>query len=235
MAISDVPAHLQALSDFLETDNRPTAIFGSDHGSSDDPSGVDVVYRNSAFKSLDLSPAAICYILKRCDGDASNEKDRRQLPSRTIKGKVWTLNPIAEKWRVLICRGQSQDVVDDESASGDYADSPDSGIGLDRSSTGSNGVMEAEHSINWVRFRIAGLSPWIEYVRTFDWASTPMGPLEEWPESLRGYVLHIMSNPSPRLVCWGSSMTIIYNEACIPLFGEKHPHCLGGSAPVRSS
>ena len=188
MAKPDVPADLQALSDFLETDNRPTAIFGSDHGSSDDPSAVEIVYKNSSFKSLDLSPAAIGQIFKRCNNGAKNGRDG---PSRTIKGKVWSLNSVALKWRVLVCRGQSSNVGDDESVSGEDVESPDSGIGLDKSSTGSNGVVEAEHSINWVRFRIAGLSPWIEYVRTFDWTSTPLGPLEEWPESLRGYVLHV--------------------------------------------
>lgn len=232
MAKSDLAAELGVLTEFLETDNRPTAVFGPNDGGPDDLSTAGAIYKNLAFKSLDLGPSSIDRILKLFDWEGSDHKKHREPPARAIDGKAWTLTSIAQKWRILVCRGQFKDAGDHDSTPGEYVESPDSGIGLEKSSTGSNGVAEAEQSINWTRFRIAGLSPWIEYVRSFDWGSTPLGPLEHWPESLRGYILHIMSNPSPRLVCWGSSMTIIYNEACIPLFGEKHPHCLGGSAPL---
>lgn len=232
MAESDLPAELVVLAEFVESDDRPVAIFSSDPVKADDSSTADAVYKNLAFKSLDLGDSSLRRILRLFDGEGSSNKHHRQRPARTTNGKAWTLNTVAQRWRVLACRGPSQDAGDDESTPGDYTESPDSGIGFDKSSTASNGVAEAEHSINWIRFRIAGLSPWIEHVRTYDWASTPLGPIEEWPESLRGYILHIMSNPSPRVICWGSSMTIIYNEACIPLFGEKHPQCLGGSAPL---
>ena len=232
MAKYDPSAELHVLTEFLDIDDRPTAIFGSEYDTTEDPTTADAVYKNFAFKSLDLGPSSIARILKLFEREGSGDQHSREPPARTINGKAWTLTSIAQTWQILVCRGQSQDAGDYDSTPGEYTESPDSGIGLDKSSTGSNGVGEAEHSINWIRFRIAGLSPWIDYVRSYDWASTPLGPLEHWPESLRGYVLHIMSNPSPRVICWGSSMTIIYNEACIPLFGEKHPHCLGGSAPL---
>ena len=54
--------------------------------------------------------------------------------------------------------------------------------------------------------------------------------MHEWPEGLRGYVLHIMGHPSPRVILWGRNLTLIYNEACIPFFGRKHPDCLGKPA-----
>jgi PAS domain S-box-containing protein len=232
METSDLPPDLKVLTEFLETDDRPTAVFSLDDGNADGSLNISALYKNTSFEGLDLSPSSAAQILKEFGDTPTIAKYSGQCRWVTIKGKTWNLRSVAQKWQVLVCRGQSQDAGDGHPTSLDYVDSPDSGIGLDRSSEGSNGVSEADHSINWIRFRIAGLSPWIEYVRTFDWASTPLGPLEDWPESLRGYILHIMSNPSPRLICWGSSMTIIYNEACIPLFGEKHPKCLGGSAPV---
>lgn len=232
METSELPPDLKALTEFLETDDRPSAVFSLDDNNADGSLSISALYKNPSFEGLDLSAASAAQILKEFGDTPINTKYSGKCRRVTIKGKTWNLRSVAQKWQILVCRGNSHDAGDVRIASLDHADSSDSGIGMDRSSEGSNGVSEADHSINWIRFRIAGLSPWIEYVRTFDWSSTPLGPLEDWPESLRGYILHIMSNPSPRLICWGSSMTIIYNEACIPLFGEKHPKCLGGSAPV---
>ncbi|TKA69774.1 hypothetical protein B0A49_07409 [Cryomyces minteri] len=83
--------------------------------------------------------------------------------------------------------------------------------------------------IDWTQKSLPGLSKYIQFVRNHDWASTALGPMANWSSQLRQIVVMIMSDPDPRLVLWGPDLTLIYNEACVPLIGEKHPKSLGGS------
>ncbi|KAF2772771.1 histidine kinase [Teratosphaeria nubilosa] len=86
---------------------------------------------------------------------------------------------------------------------------------------------------DWTRYVVRGLSDWVEYVREFNWGCTPVGPMESWSSELRQAVMGIMNNPKPRVLLWGKEhYTFIHNEASAPLFGKKHPDCLGQDASV---
>lgn len=65
--------------------------------------------------------------------------------------------------------------------------------------------------------------------RNFDWASTPVGPVDEWPQSLRTMVDVILHSEVPMLLFWGEQMIQIYNDAYRPSLGNngKHPTALG--------
>ncbi|KAF2663979.1 hypothetical protein BT63DRAFT_444408 [Microthyrium microscopicum] len=73
----------------------------------------------------------------------------------------------------------------------------------------------------------ANLTPFQEFTRNVDWANSPLGPMEEWPAQLRQMVLLIMADPLPAVVYWGDETTIVYNEAYVPLIGQKHPDLQG--------
>ncbi len=68
-----------------------------------------------------------------------------------------------------------------------------------------------------------------ERVRLFDWAATPLGPRERWSASLEWAVELILSSGFPMGVRWGPEFTMIYNDACASLIGDKHPGALGRS------
>jgi hypothetical protein len=59
------------------------------------------------------------------------------------------------------------------------------------------------------------------------WENSPLGPMNQWPDQLRQMVLLIVADPNPAVVYWGDSQAIVYNEAYIPLIGEKHPGLQG--------
>jgi hypothetical protein len=65
------------------------------------------------------------------------------------------------------------------------------------------------------------------FIRNVDWTASPLGPMDQWPDQLRQMVLAIVADPSPAVIYWGDSQTIIYNEAYIPLIGDKHPGLQG--------
>jgi signal transduction histidine kinase len=64
-------------------------------------------------------------------------------------------------------------------------------------------------------------------VRAHDWASTPIGPVDGWPHSLKAVVKTLLASRYPMLLTWGPAFTQIYNDAYSKLIGDKHPAALG--------
>jgi PAS domain S-box-containing protein len=67
-------------------------------------------------------------------------------------------------------------------------------------------------------------------VRAHAWASTPLGLLECWPQSLRTTVDTMLACTFPMLVLWGPDLVQIYNDSYRALMGTKHPSGLGQPA-----
>src|SRR4051812_12312884 len=65
----------------------------------------------------------------------------------------------------------------------------------------------------------------------FPWATTPVGPVDSWPDQLRLLVQVMLSSEFPMMIVWGPEYTQLYNDAFRPILGSgKHPGALGGSA-----
>src|ERR1051326_29301 len=67
-------------------------------------------------------------------------------------------------------------------------------------------------------------------MRAFDWAATPLGPLEGWPQSLRSAVSILLPSKAQIILFWGADLVTLYNDAYRPVFGAKHPWALGRPA-----
>jgi PAS domain S-box-containing protein len=67
-----------------------------------------------------------------------------------------------------------------------------------------------------------------ELIRAHDWASTGLGPVETWPQSLLSALSILLSAQSPTFIGWGESLVQLYNDAYRPILGStKHPASLG--------
>jgi two-component sensor histidine kinase/PAS domain-containing protein len=64
-------------------------------------------------------------------------------------------------------------------------------------------------------------------VRETDWAATPLGPTESWPQSLKTTVDLILSSGHAMQIAWGPERTMLYNDSYAPMLGERHPRALG--------
>jgi signal transduction histidine kinase len=64
-------------------------------------------------------------------------------------------------------------------------------------------------------------------IRAHDWAATPVGPVEAWPQSLKTLVRTLLASRYPMLLTWGPSLIQFYNDAYSKLIGDKHPAALG--------
>jgi PAS domain S-box-containing protein len=77
-------------------------------------------------------------------------------------------------------------------------------------------------------------TPWLDgggqmdaLIRTKDWRETPLGPLEEWPESLKLSTSICVSSRFDMIVWWGSDLIMLYNDSYRRTLGAKHPFALG--------
>jgi PAS domain S-box-containing protein len=66
-----------------------------------------------------------------------------------------------------------------------------------------------------------------QLILSLDWAATPLGPIAEWPQSLRTTVSLCLASNFPINIIWGPHNTQIYNDGYRLVCGDKHPASLG--------
>nr|MBA2483498.1 PAS domain-containing protein [Nitrosomonas sp.] len=67
-----------------------------------------------------------------------------------------------------------------------------------------------------------------QLMREFDWHNSPLGPIKSWPQSLRTTVSILLNSKYPMFIAWDPEKIIyLYNDAYIPVLGDKHPQALG--------
>ncbi|WP_337243749.1 PAS domain-containing protein [Luteimonas sp. gir] len=64
-------------------------------------------------------------------------------------------------------------------------------------------------------------------IAAFDWSTTPLGPLQTWPQSLRTTVALLLDSRFAMCLSWGPELTFLYNDAYAPMLGAKEPDALG--------
>jgi PAS domain S-box-containing protein len=81
--------------------------------------------------------------------------------------------------------------------------------------------------VNELKFLMGG-GEMGERIRTFNWVKTPLGPIEEWPQSLKTSVGLMLNSQHPMWIGWGPDVTFLYNDAYIQVLSlAKHPWALG--------
>ena len=66
-----------------------------------------------------------------------------------------------------------------------------------------------------------------DLVRDYDWASTALGSMETWPQSLRTTTDIILASGHAMCVMWGPERIFLYNDAYASILGMRHPAALG--------
>ncbi|MFL9923408.1 ATP-binding protein [Herbaspirillum lusitanum] len=84
-------------------------------------------------------------------------------------------------------------------------------------------MTEKDSTASW----LAGGGEMGKLIRSMDWSDSPLGPIEDWPQSLRTAVSLCLSSTFPILIAWGPHDIQIYNDAYRPICGAKHPHSMG--------
>jgi PAS domain S-box-containing protein len=80
------------------------------------------------------------------------------------------------------------------------------------------------HDLGWLKGGAMG-----DLMRATDWSRTPLGPPHAWSPALRMMSKFLLANRFPQLLWWGPQFCCLYNDAYVPILGEKHPWALGQS------
>ncbi|KRB23288.1 MULTISPECIES: PAS domain S-box protein [Mesorhizobium] len=64
-------------------------------------------------------------------------------------------------------------------------------------------------------------------IAAFDWASTSIGPIGGWPQSLKTAISLILRSRVPIVMLWGEDGVMIYNDGYSEFAGGRHPQLLG--------
>jgi PAS domain S-box-containing protein len=74
---------------------------------------------------------------------------------------------------------------------------------------------------------LSGTGEMASLVREKNWSTTPLGPIEGWPQSLRTAVSLCLASNFPINIIWGEQNTQIYNDGYRVVCGDAHPAALG--------
>lgn len=66
-------------------------------------------------------------------------------------------------------------------------------------------------------------------IADFDWSATPLGPIDDWPQSLTSITSFLILSPLPIVLLWSLDGVMIYNDAYAKFAGDRHPRLLGSN------
>jgi signal transduction histidine kinase len=67
-------------------------------------------------------------------------------------------------------------------------------------------------------------------IRALGWSATPLGPIGEWPSSLREALSLCLRSRFQLAIYWGPQLILLYNDAERDVLGAMHPGALGRPA-----
>jgi hypothetical protein len=65
-------------------------------------------------------------------------------------------------------------------------------------------------------------------MRAFDFSGTPLGPVADWPASLRAATSICLNSRYPMFIAWGTHRSMIYNDAYTAVLAKNTPGRWGG-------
>lgn len=74
---------------------------------------------------------------------------------------------------------------------------------------------------------LTGKSEMATLIRQKDWKDSSLGPVKNWPQSLRTAVSMCLNSRFPNSIWWGPALTMLYNDAYALLIESNHPRSLG--------
>ena len=83
--------------------------------------------------------------------------------------------------------------------------------------------MSKQAELDW----LSGGGEMGKLIRSMDWSNNPLGPIENWPQSLKTAVSLCLSSTFPINIAWGPDHIQIYNDAYRPICGALHPESMG--------
>ena len=91
-------------------------------------------------------------------------------------------------------------------------------------------ILITEHSDASVLPFLAAPGKMAAAMRAYSWEDTPLGPPARWDPALKTLTSLMLASHQPMFIAWGPNRIWLYNDAFIPILGDKHPQALGRAA-----
>ncbi len=190
----------------------------------------------SRLRVVSSSMAAVAKPLMPTDGAPSSADSIQEQPARTAEQDESTPKPRAANLDDyfgdvdMVTSEGAEPLAPTERGDRDLETVVDSWISPDdRLALESTAHEESRPSFDWTKIPLdtPHLPDHIRFARSIDWASTSLGPIEDWSADLRSMSNMVMGSPHPAALYWGADYIAIYNEAYISIAGQKHPRLMG--------
>jgi len=83
--------------------------------------------------------------------------------------------------------------------------------------------VELDQGLDPVELAFPGDGEMAQRMREYPWPGSPLGHPGDWPASLRTACRICLTSRFPMIVWWGEDLRFFYNDAYLPLLGNKHP------------
>ncbi|KAG9726700.1 hypothetical protein KCU73_g12829, partial [Aureobasidium melanogenum] len=227
-------SHVPRLADvgileLLRNDDRPTFVLGPSATITKPQYEQEIVFTNIALDT---------FLVEHAQSDAFDSWSQTLIKSPkehgrtwTFAGRAWTSTLVGGIWLIVYC---AQTVFTDANQQSGLSNKLQYDGRVSTRKPPSWDVLSpppesSPKILDWTKFDVPGLSSHVQFIKNFDWSSTPIGPIDKWPGRLSSVIISICTNPDPRIVLWGEELIMIYNAACASLIGEKHPYAMGRS------
>ncbi|GAB7350317.1 hypothetical protein MBLNU459_g0949t1 [Dothideomycetes sp. NU459] len=238
---SGLPPDLDLFFEFANADDRPTFVLrslllDSSSEASSLPVSAQVVLRNPAIDQLfarsDDDPSFQAWVHELCQSAAGIVDTTKIEKAGTFAGRDWNIKILGHGCAAVFCSHDEPKTGNRRiDAKRTISGSPKSqNISKSRKDVMNNHDIEAplgELIVDFLQFPLISADPFVSLIRDYDWKETALGPIEDWHPVLRQYFVSTIPCPEPRVLYWGSDMVLLYNEAAVPVMGERHPSCLG--------
>ncbi|RIA84037.1 hypothetical protein C1645_832863 [Glomus cerebriforme] len=67
----------------------------------------------------------------------------------------------------------------------------------------------------------------LNLIESFDWSSTPLGPMDSWDPTFKSTVKLCIHSVFPIAIYYGPELVHIYNQMWVPILKMKHPQAMG--------
>ena len=67
------------------------------------------------------------------------------------------------------------------------------------------------------------VGPTSNAARAHDWAASPLGPMDGWPQALKTIAGIVLSSNIPMLAAWGPDLLVIHNDSYGEILGDRRP------------
>ena len=240
---------LALLLEYLDASLQPAFILRLPYTKSESKrkeQEVVLVHANPALRRLEYLHAEVVEQTQRTPnalGLGANVADRLQTDSNTFTvpfcGASWAVTIVGRRWLIAVSTEQHQgrDENRDAEALQTLQSTRPAAIVREASSDARAFINRptALANSNGQRPPLGAVKPhgnlgdlkYLEWMRRYDWTSSPVGPIDNWPAELRHICEFALATSEPINIIWGSECTFLYNQAYSVVVGEKHPRAMG--------